>query len=151
VYLRDLGSKNGTLINGNRCESAELQEGDVVRIGDALLILRFEAARRQDAPIPSLLGGSLAMRRLRLRIAELAVAQAPVLLLGESGTGKELVAQALCNLSGRPGPFVPINCSAIPETLAESQLFGHVPGSFTGATIAHDGMFRAAQGGTLFL
>jgi transcriptional regulator with GAF, ATPase, and Fis domain len=73
-----------------------------------------------------------------------------VLLLGESGSGKEVAARAVHELSGRKGPFVPVNCSAITESLAESQLFGHVAGAFTGA-VARQGLFRAADGGTLFL
>jgi transcriptional regulator with PAS, ATPase and Fis domain len=73
-----------------------------------------------------------------------------VLLLGESGAGKEVAARALHRLSGRSGPFVPVNCGALSESLAESLLFGHVAGAFTGAR-AQPGFFRAAQGGTLFL
>ncbi len=74
-----------------------------------------------------------------------------VLVLGESGTGKELVARRLHALSGRTGPFVPVNCSAIPEGLVESELFGHVRGSFTGAIADKPGLFEQAQKGTLFL
>ena len=80
----------------------------------------------------------------------MAPSDATVLLLGESGCGKEVAANAVHALSGRKGPFVAVNCSAIPESLAESQLFGHVAGAFTGA-VARQGLFRAAEGGTLFL
>lgn len=151
VQIYDLGSKNGTQVNGESCVATRLHEGDLVRLGDSLLLLRYQAARRQDAAVPRLQGVSVAIGLLRKRIAELAPAPAPVLLLGESGTGKDLAAQSLHELSGRSGRLVAVNCSAIPESLAESQLFGHLPGSFTGATVAHDGLFRAAQGGTLFL
>lgn len=151
VQLYDLGSKNGTQVNGQICAASRLHEGDLVRIGDSLLLLRNQAAQRQDAAVPRLQGASMAIGLLRKRIAELAPAPAPVLLLGESGTGKDLAAQSLHELSGRSGRLVSVNCSAIPESLAESHLFGHLPGSFTGATVAHDGLFRAAQGGTLFL
>jgi DNA-binding NtrC family response regulator len=76
---------------------------------------------------------------------------APVLVLGETGTGKELVARHLHHLSGRRGAFVAVNCGAISETLAESELFGHEAGSFTGAVGRREGWFEAANGGTLFL
>ena len=151
VRIHDLGSKNGTMVNGVPCDTAVLRDGDLVRIGDSLLLLRYEHAHQPDAVIELLKGCSAPMRALRKRVADIAAAPAPVLILGESGTGKELVARALHARSGRPGPFVPINCSTIPAALAESQLFGHLPGSFTGAVARHDGFFRAAAGGTLFL
>lgn len=84
-------------------------------------------------------------------IEMIAPSEAPVLVSGETGTGKELVARHLHSLSGRSGPFVAVNCGAISESLAESELFGHEPGSFTGATGRRQGWFEAAQGGTLFL
>jgi two-component system response regulator PilR (NtrC family) len=74
-----------------------------------------------------------------------------VLIQGDSGTGKELVAQRLHKMSGRKGRFVPVNCSAIPEGLIESELFGHVKGSFTGASVDKAGLFEEAQGGSIFL
>jgi transcriptional regulator with GAF, ATPase, and Fis domain len=74
-----------------------------------------------------------------------------VLVLGETGVGKELVARELHRASGREGAFVPVNCAAIPEQLAESELFGHVAGAFTGAGARSDGLFVSADGGTLFL
>ena len=91
-----------------------------------------------------------------LRVFELIRRVAPtrtnVLVSGESGTGKELVARALHNLSDRAaGPFVAVNCGAIPESLMESELFGHIKGAFTGANAAREGVFVAASGGTLFL
>ncbi|MBZ0121341.1 MAG: sigma-54 dependent transcriptional regulator, partial [Sandaracinaceae bacterium] len=92
-----------------------------------------------------------AMRALRRTIVSVAPTEAKVLIQGETGTGKELVARAIHERSGRRGRFVPVNCAAIPESLAESQLFGHVAGAFTGAAQAHEGFVRAADGGTLFL
>lgn len=151
VRIRDLGTKNGTYVNGVRVPFAALRDGDVIRVGDALLLLRHEPADNEDVPIESLAGVSLAVRALRNELARVAAAPAPVLLLGESGTGKELAARALHEHSGRRGRLIAVNCSAIPEALAESQLFGHQSGSFTSASAEHEGWFRAAQGGTLLL
>ena len=81
-----------------------------------------------------------------------APSQATVLLLGESGTGKELLARAIHDSSSRAGgPFVPVNCAALPESILEAELFGYEKGAFTGATQRHDGRFVQADGGTLFL
>ena len=101
---------------------------------------------------PRLLGQSAAMEELRELIGRVARSQAPVHISGESGTGKELVAQ-LIHESGprRDGPFVPVNCGAIPTELMESELFGHKRGSFTGAVADKKGLVQAAEGGTLFL
>ena len=101
---------------------------------------------------PRLLGRSQAMDELRELIGRVARSQAPVHIAGESGTGKELVAQ-LIHESGarRDGPFVPVNCGAIPSELMESELFGHKRGSFTGAVADKKGLVQAAEGGTLFL
>jgi DNA-binding NtrC family response regulator len=122
----------------------------VVRTGNSFVLLRYQPARQVDAAIEGLVGAAPAMRELRHRIAQVAGEGCAVLLLGESGTGKELCARAIHERSGRKGAFVPVNCAAIPEQLAESQLFGHLAGAFTGAT-QHKGFFRAAHGGTLFL
>jgi two-component system response regulator PilR (NtrC family) len=101
---------------------------------------------------PRLLGQSRAMTQLREMISKVARSQAPVHIYGESGTGKELVAQ-LIHESGprREGPFVPVNCGAIPTELMESELFGHKRGSFTGAVADKKGLVQTAEGGTLFL
>ena len=99
-----------------------------------------------------LLGGSPPMVSLRQTIAKVARSQAPVHILGESGTGKELVARTIHAQGSRAGgPFVPVNCGAIPSELMESEFFGHKKGSFTGATSDKPGLFQAADGGTLFL
>jgi two-component system response regulator PilR (NtrC family) len=99
-----------------------------------------------------LLGQSRPMQQLRQMIAKVARSQAPVHISGDSGTGKELVAR-LIHASGprRDGPFVPVNCGAIPSELMESELFGHKKGSFTGAVADKEGLIRSAEGGTLFL
>jgi two-component system response regulator PilR (NtrC family) len=101
---------------------------------------------------PRLLGTSPAMQNMRDMIARVARSQAPVHIFGESGTGKELVAK-LIHESGprRDGPFVPVNCGAIPTELMESELFGHKRGSFTGAVSDKKGLIQSAEGGTLFL
>jgi two-component system, NtrC family, response regulator PilR len=99
-----------------------------------------------------LIGKSPAMDRLRDLVKRVANATTSVLITGESGTGKEMVARALHFQSPRAeGPFVVLNCGAIPENLIESELFGHVKGAFTGAIAGKEGLFRAADGGTLFL
>ena len=113
--------------------------------------------RAPPAPPPPehasrLLGGSPAMGTLRDTIATVARSQAPVYILGESGVGKELVARTIHEQGARSsGPFVPVNCGAIPAELMESEFFGHKKGSFTGAHADKPGLFQAASGGTLFL
>ncbi|QRK08639.1 sigma-54-dependent Fis family transcriptional regulator [Archangium violaceum] len=110
--------------------------------------------RRIVAGVPRerLIGGSPAITQVRAHIARVAPSDATVLVLGESGTGKELAARLLHGLSRRAhGPFVAVNCGALPPELLESELFGHVKGAFTGATQSREGLFGAARGGTLFL
>ena len=100
----------------------------------------------------TLLGDSKPMQNIRSMILKLARSQAPVYIYGESGTGKELVARLIHEKGPRrDGPFVPVNCGAIPAELMESEFFGHKKGSFTGATCDKQGLFQAAEGGTLFL
>ena len=113
------------------------------------------AARPADAPGPAatrLLGSSMAMADLRTTLTKVARSQAPVYIAGESGVGKELVARTIHDEGMRAsGPFVPVNCGAIPAELMESEFFGHKKGSFTGAHADKPGLFQAAEGGTLFL
>jgi len=105
-----------------------------------------------SAGAAKILGDSPAMQELRATIVKLARSQAPVYISGESGVGKELVARLIHEQGPRAiGPFVPVNCGAIPSELMESEFFGHKKGSFTGAQADKDGLFQAAQGGTLFL
>lgn len=112
---------------------------------------RLRAAIRQQAN-QSLLYRSRAMQELMDDVTRVAGTQASVFLSGESGAGKERVARAIHSASPRrTGPFLAINCGAIPADVAESELFGHVKGSFTGATADHPGLIRSAHGGTLFL
>ncbi len=135
----------------------EMEELKVI-LKRALYVARLErdhdALQRQftDNGFEGLIGASPEMQDVFRMIRKVATAEAPVLILGESGTGKEMAAQAIHRLSSRnAGPFVPINCTAIPESLLESELFGHEKGSFTGAHSQIKGRFEAAQGGTLFL
>ena len=115
-----------------------------------LQLLRREV--NQDAQFERLVGRSPAMQEVMRLVKKVAPTNATVLLTGESGTGKEVVARLLHAHSARKDHvFLPINCSAIPETLLESQLFGHTKGAFTGAAGAHDGLFQRARGGTVFL
>ena len=105
-----------------------------------------------QSALQRLVGDSPPMRIVKERIAKVARSMAPVLVRGESGTGKELVARAVHACSHRSdGPFVAVNCSAIPETLLEAEFFGAKKGSYTGATADREGYFQAARGGTLFL
>ena len=115
-------------------------------------LLAEVAAFRGRETAPELLGGSPAMVRLKEEIARVAGTDARVLITGENGTGKELVARAIHRLSARArSPLVEVNCAAIPEELIESELFGHVRGSFTGASEDRRGKFEEADGATLFL
>jgi len=108
---------------------------------------QLEATRRR-----TLVGNSLAWRRTMDVVMQAAPSSATVLLLGESGTGKELLARAIHEQSQRTkGPFIPVNCAAIPESILESELFGYERGAFTGAVSRKDGRFSLADGGTLFL
>ena len=106
----------------------------------------------EQLAVNELVGSSSAMARVKDIISKVAVADSPVLIEGESGTGKELVAAAIHRLSARAkGPFIPVNCSAIPADLLESEFFGHIRGAFSGAVADSLGLFRSAHGGTIFL
>lgn len=119
--------------------------------------LKLEPAEEQhssskEVASPELIGESPAMEALKQQIRKVARSQAPIFISGESGSGKELVARAIHQLGPRAnGPFVPVNCGAIPSELMESEFFGHKKGSFTGAHQDKQGLFLAANGGTLLL
>ena len=99
-----------------------------------------------------IVGDSSALTQALEQISRLAPINRPALIIGERGTGKELAAERLHFLSGRwEGPLLKVNCAAIAEPLLESELFGHEPGAFTGASHTHQGRFERADGGTLFL
>ena len=149
---RDQGSRNGTWVNGLRADSAALTHGSLIRLGSTLLLfIECQMSAGEDAGRSEVMGPSAAMRRVRHE-ARLAAGQPlPILLTGETGVGKERVAREIHRLSGRRGPFVALNCAAISAALAESELFGHAAGAFTGATARREGLFDAARGGTLLL
>jgi transcriptional regulator of acetoin/glycerol metabolism len=160
--LCDCESTNGTRVNQQRAATCALADGDVVEVGHT--IFRYRAAE----PVPIGAAGDVdgadleRMQRAfatlvpRLArdvrtLAQVARSDLAVLLLGESGTGKEVLARGIHEESGRAGPFVAVNCGAIPANLVESLLFGHRRGAFSGALRDEPGLFRAAAGGTLFL
>lgn len=139
------------------CKPVDLDALKVV-ISRALHVGRLEAINRERLAVSNgkcfegMIGNCPRMQDVFQDIRKVAATDAPVLIFGESGTGKELAARAVHSLSTRKnGPFVAINCGAIPENLLESELFGHEKGSFTGAHIQRQGRFEMAHGGTLFL
>jgi DNA-binding NtrC family response regulator len=155
--IRDLGSTNGSYFEGSRIAEITVSAGATILV--ARTALRIEPdAQPLDIP-PSqlrrfgdLVGESLAMREVFGVLERVASSDATVVVEGETGTGKELVARALHDASARRrGPFVAVDCGALPENLLESELFGHVRGAFTGAAQARAGMLVRADGGTLFL
>jgi DNA-binding NtrC family response regulator len=154
--ISDLDSRNGTFVNGQRVVSGPLSLGDLVRLGDALAVVVSvpnDAAAPgpvYDSFAPGLFGGPALGPVLDLA-RRAATSLLPVIIEGETGTGKEGLARALHAWSGRRGQFVAVNCGAIPEGLAEGELFGYRRGAFTGAERTHLGYFRAAEGGTLLL
>lgn len=154
LALIDLGSRNGVFVNGSPVGDSgrELTPGRcVIRLGDSILcITEFQSTGISHSSNSPLVGGG-SLANARRQISLIAPTDLPVLLRGETGTGKEVAARMLHQTSGRAGAFVPVNCAALPQQLIESELFGHVKGSFTGATQAKKGLFSLASGGTLFL
>ena len=158
LALRDLGSLNGVMVAGMFIREVFLEPNVSFRVGDSEI--RLESAAPIDVPVPmidhfeELYGRSSAMRELFAILDRLATRgdRLRVLIGGETGTGKELVARALHRRSSRrKGPFVVQDCTAIPRELAESILFGHSKGAFTGAVAERPGCFEEAHGGTIFL
>jgi len=155
--LTDLDSRNGTFVDGERVTEAPLAAPSVVRVGSTVLIAQEvtpqEALRLLEPPSErsALVGESTAMLAVRAAVQRFAPLSLPVLIVGESGVGKEVVARELHRATGRTGPLITVNCAALPEQLAESELFGHVKGAFTGADRASRGLFGEADGGSIFL
>jgi len=151
--VEDLGSTNGTFLNGDRVTClTPLGHGDIIRAGSVLIVYVEEPVPEKFDEPAAFVGTSLAANRVRQQLGRYAESDSPVLLQGESGTGKEVAAHALHQLSGRTGKEpVAVNCPAIPESLWESEFFGHEKGAFTGAGAAKKGLAEQAAGGTLFL
>ena len=146
--LEDLDTRNGTLLNGLRVNRAIVRLGDVVRAGGTVMVLDVGSDPSDEY---GLVGASPAMAQVRSQIRHLGPSTRPVHITGESGVGKELVARALHLTSGRKGPFLGLNMANIVASLAESQLFGHKRGAFSGAQHDQQGSFDVAHGGTLLL
>ena len=145
----DLESRNGVRVNSRAVASARLASGDVLRVGGWIGVVT--AAPGKFAEIaPGLLGGAT-LQAAVVSLRQAAPSNLTIVLEGETGTGKEVVARSVHAWSGRPGPLVAVNCAALPEGLAEGELFGYRRGAFTGADRASPGFFRSAEGGTLLL
>ena len=155
--LVDLQSTNGTFLDGKRVERAYLAAGSQIVVGDDVLVFtplneEIEVSPDSEGFFAGMVGKSLKMRQIFALLKKVAPMDVSVLITGETGTGKELVARAVHDHSPRrKGPFVVLDCGAIPENLIESELFGHERGAFTGADRVREGAFERAQGGTIFL
>ncbi|AEI63297.1 sigma-54 dependent transcription regulator [Corallococcus macrosporus] len=155
--LVDLGSTNGTFLDGRRIERAYLSPGSQIRAGSSVLTfapLDEEVTIEPDreGELCEMVGQSVKMRQIFGLIKKIAPMDVSVIIQGETGTGKELVARAIHALSGRTkGPMEVLDCGAIPPNLIESELFGHEKGAFTGAVSERPGAFERAHGGTIFL
>ncbi|MCL2326473.1 MAG: sigma 54-dependent Fis family transcriptional regulator, partial [Proteobacteria bacterium] len=155
--IRDLDSTNGTYVNQVRIKEAYLTSGCLLRFGSAEFI--FQPLDEEVAVVPSseekfgdIIGGNVKMREIYGILEKIATTNATVVIEGETGTGKEVIAHTLHKMSLRAKrPFVVFDCGAVPESLIESELFGHEKGSFTGAIMTRQGLFELAQGGTIFL
>ena len=155
--VEDAGSKNGVRVQDTPQRRAVLNPGDAIECGQTFLVFDEHAA---DDPPPALPPGATDLGCQSFHpdllaawsaLARVAPTRVPVMLQGETGTGKELAARALHVWSGRTGPFVAVNCGALPEQLAESELFGVRRGAYTGAIEDRPGLLRASSGGTLLL
>lgn len=155
--LQDLGSTNGTFLNGVRVDRAYLRNGAVVTVGETSIVFSTgEDSALRGERVPSTFGQMVAVSEPMLKaftlLEGLAASDLTVLIEGETGTGKELAARAVHDRSPRAKrPFVIFDCSTVPGQLMESELFGHAKGAFTGASEARPGAIEEAEGGTLFL
>jgi hypothetical protein len=160
--LEDAGSRNGTYVDGERVQRRGLVDGDAFEAGHSIFLLRHALptppGTKDDLDTSELAALPAGLRTLVPSLAprhgeleRIARSEVPILLLGETGTGKEVFARAVHALSGRKGAFVAVNCGSLSPALVEGLLFGHIRGSFSGATRDELGFVRAADGGTLFL
>ena len=158
IQLRDLGSTNGTWLPGDiRITEAVVPPGTTARMGRSHVRIDVldEQVSESLSPQPGfgeMIGASPAMRAIFAVLERVGPTDETILITGETGTGKELCARSIVERSARAqGPFVVVDCGAMPPNLLESELFGHVRGAFTGATVDHEGAFERANRGTLFL
>jgi len=160
--LEDARSTNGSFVNGQRVDRVRLRDLDLIELGHTVFSLREAVptppgtppifdTQQTPAPDPDLTTLLPALGKDFETLVRFAGSPIPLLILGETGTGKEVVARAMHRLSRRGGPFVAVNCGALPANLVESQLFGHVRGAFSGANRDEPGFVRAAEHGTLLL
>jgi DNA-binding NtrC family response regulator len=154
LRMKELGSTNGILLNGVRVQDFVAHGETLIGIGKTLLRLSWETPA-SVAPEPvsfgEAIGTSPKMRELFGTLAKLSASGFNVLLVGETGTGKDLLARAIHDASRRAGPLVTLDCGAVAPELVDSELFGHEPGAFTGATERRPGAFVRADRGTLYL
>ena len=155
--IRDLQSTNGTLVQGVRVSSAHLAPGSEIQLGKSRIVF-CPLQDSSDIPLSTneafgkMIGRSIPMRRIFYLAETYSPSDATIMITGETGTGKEVLAEEIHNFSARKQkPFIVIDCAAISKELIESELFGHVKGSFTGANADRQGAFELADGGTVFL
>ena len=158
LRFEDLGSLNGSFLGGESIRSVAVADGQTIVVGRTVLLFRRRVARPATSPDAFDIAGAPELRtlspetaRVHEILARAAGSPVAVLLRGETGVGKEIAARALHALSRRAGPFVAVNCGALPENLVESELFGYRRGAFSGATQDRAGVIAAAAGGTLLL
>jgi transcriptional regulator with GAF, ATPase, and Fis domain len=155
IEVRDLNSWNGTYFEGARISEAVVPPGSVLTIGESLVRVDVAASHPEDAPLRDsfrgLLGKSPSMRSLYATVERVGSTDLSVLIEGPTGCGKEVVARALHASGDASKPFTILDCASVPGTLAESVIFGHVRGAFTGAVETRMGVFEAGDGGTVFL
>jgi transcriptional regulator of acetoin/glycerol metabolism len=156
--IEDLGSRNGTFVDGERVTRTVLGPDSLFEVGHTFLRVRslaLPSSAPNDLDLSGVADGYATLDGLfgadLERLSRLVDSAVPILLVGETGTGKEVLARRLHAQTRRSGEFVAVNCGALPATLVESQLFGHVRGAFSGAVRDEQGYARAAHGGTLFL
>ena len=159
VRITDLGSTTGTWVDRVKIIEADLQGGEFLRVGQTMFRVDLEDTDpAAEPPLPTaiafgrVVGASREMRRIYPLCQKLAATHVPVVIEGETGTGKEALAESHHEMGPRAqGPFVVFDCTAVPPSLVESELFGHERGAFTGAVSARKGVFEQAQGGTLLI
>lgn len=158
LWVRDLGSKNGTYVDRILVRAARISNGSSLTVGRTSIEVTYDLNKGivdelwPEPRFGRLVGRSRQMRSLFSQLANVARLESSVLVLGETGTGKEAVARTIHEASPRASaPFIVVDCGALPETLLDDELFGHVKGAFTGADGARVGAIEAANGGTVFL